>query len=291
MAAVMLISCSRDDSLGDNGNGTIKSPYIISTPEQLHAMRNNPSAHYKLGSNIDLTNYLKDDGAYAGLSSGWNPIMAFSGSFDGAGYKITGLRINLHNNDHVGLFAEVKGGSVQNLGVEMANAGILGRRFVGGVAGILSDNGSITNCYVTGKVIGVDYVGGVAGGVGSNMGFVDYGSITNCYVTGNVSGTLCVGGVAGFIYGGSITSCYSTGTISGNSHVGGVVGVVGSHGNGGKITNCVALNSGVSGNSSVGRITGAANTGYTLLNNWARIMTVTENGMPKKPLFLLLMMR
>ena len=70
--------------------------YIITTPEQLDAMRNNLSANYKLGANIDLEEYLDYGGAgYAKWGeAGWEPVATFTGSLDGAGYKITGLWID-----------------------------------------------------------------------------------------------------------------------------------------------------------------------------------------------------
>lgn len=41
-----------------SGSGTVSDPYIITTPEQLDMMRQNLSAHYKLGADIDLSEAL-----------------------------------------------------------------------------------------------------------------------------------------------------------------------------------------------------------------------------------------
>ncbi|MCL2739347.1 MAG: M64 family metallo-endopeptidase [Bacteroidales bacterium] len=262
MAIVAFVSCSKDAPPEiDSDNGTPDSPYIIFTPEQLDAVRNNPSAHYILGRNIDLTDYLRPDG------SGWNPIESFTGSFDGAGYKITGLWINRSSSNGVGLVAEHRG-QVKNLGVEIADAGIIGANHVGGVAGVvLNSSGAITNCYVTGNVSGALYVGGVAGSVNG-------GSITNCYATGAVSGSEYTGGVTGVIFNnGSVANCYATGAVNGNRYVGGVAGAVGHLGSSGNMANCVALNLNIISNGEVGRVAGGIS-GGSLANNWARIMPI-----------------
>ena len=72
------------------------------------------------------------------------------------------------------------------------------------------------------------YVGGILGGVGSNIYFTP--AISDCYSEGDViaaSTDACVGGIAGTIRG-SISHCYSTSRIdvmaSGDVHAGGIVG-------------------------------------------------------------------
>jgi hypothetical protein len=248
-------TCTVTVSLFD-GDGTPGNPYIIRTPAQLDAVRENLSAHYRLGNNIELTNYLRSGGAgYAKWGTqGWGPIGgSFIGSFDGAGFIITGLWINYPAGyfRNSGLFDIVSGGSVKNLGLELADAGIRGSgaSSIGGIAASVWNGGSITNCYVTGDVrsnggstfnsVGV---GGIAGDVGSNC------SVINCYVTGSIYGN----------YGGG--------------------GIVGNIGVTGRITNCVALNPSVA-NGNIGRIVGAdfilqsgtfVHGAGILSNNWAR---------------------
>ena|GEM_PF-1260980 len=266
MATIAFISCSKDAPPEvDPGDGTLGNPFIISTPEQLDGIRKSPSAHYKLGKSIDLSDYLKSS------SAGWNPIASFTGSLDGAGYKITGLWINRFSTNYnpVGLFRQVLGGSVKNLGVEIADAGIIGGSWCGGLAGrIDNSSSSIVNCYVTGNVSGADQVGGI-------VGAVNEGSVVNCYTTGTISGIDCVGGVVGLLYnGGKIANCYATGLIKGDDAVGGIAGVIGY--NKGTIVNCVALNPGISSNGSKGRVAGGYSSGSTFVNNWARMMAIEK---------------
>lgn len=60
----------------------------------------------------------------------------------------------------------------------------------GGLVGL--NNGTVTNCYARGSVIGADYVGGFAGENATN------GNISKCYSTGSVSGIYNIGGFAGW---------------------------------------------------------------------------------------------
>ena len=89
----------------EHGTGTADNPFIVTTAEQLNAVRGNMTAHYKLGNDIDLTAYLAPGGpGYDDWgTSGWLPIgssstypadLRFRGRLDGGWHKITGLRIN-----------------------------------------------------------------------------------------------------------------------------------------------------------------------------------------------------
>lgn len=124
---------------------------------------------------------------------------------------------------------------------------------MGGLVGNSDDTlNQITNCYATGTVLGVKYLGGL---VGANSGVIvdsyasgavmssvvtggywlgglvgsSNGVITNCYAKGNVAGgLLCVGGLVGYSdYTCAITNCYATGNVNGVSNSIGVGGLVG----------------------------------------------------------------
>jgi hypothetical protein len=214
-----------------------------------------------LGNNIDLSAYASGEGWTPIGGSYNNGYRPFSGAFNGDGKTISNLTINRTSND-IGLFGPIASGTVQNLGI--VNASISGGELVGGIAGVVQDNSSITNCYSTGSVSGGGSSGGIAGGVGSNStitncystgavsgsnyyvggiaGYVDNSSITNCYSTGSVSGYV-VGGIAGHVYRSSITNCYSTGAVSGD-YVGGIAADAVFYSS---ITNCAALNVSVTG--------------------------------------------
>lgn len=260
------------------GSGTSDAPYQIGNPVQLaklsELMNNNPdwaNKYYKLTSNIDLSNYNATNTDF-NSGKGWIPIgktteNPFSGNFDGVNHIISSLFINENGNSYVGLFGSVNGGTIKNLGVEIAAGGITCNGLVGdtrvgivgGVAGSITNGSIIINCYVKGNVSGGYTVGGVAGGA-------TYGSsIINCYVIGNVNciwdrvsdGGLGsgsgVGGVAATVRNNSIIiNCYVVGNVSGNDEVGGIAGMVGSNSS---VENCYTMCA-ISGSNGVGGVVG-----------------------------------
>lgn len=233
----------------------------------------------------------------------------FRGTFDDNNKVISGLKINRPDNEKQGLFGNIYGGTVKNLGV--TNIDITGKAYVGGVAAYINNNGNVEYCYTTGDVTatGTDsiYCGGVAGYVslgtiqncysacdistsnnrtGGIVGYINNGTVKNCYSTGDIrSGGSYLGGVAGYLSGSTVENCYTTGIISSTTGaaVGGIAGYVYSSST---IINCVALNSSVSGSFGsgdyVGRIAGLANNGCTLSDNYAYSgMTVKGDGKDK----------
>ena len=67
-------------------------------------------------------------------------------------------------------------------------------------AGICSynQNGTIQNCYNTGKIEGNINVGGITGNIGNSAGTILVGKVYNCYSTGTISGnTTSKGGIIG----------------------------------------------------------------------------------------------
>ena len=189
-------------------------------------------------------------------------------------------------------------GTVQNC----YNTGtVSGNNYIGGVVGY-NDNGKVQNCYNTGTVSGSDVFGFIGGVVGYNNS--SGGTVQNCYNTGNINGSSHIGGVVGYNNsGGTVQNCYNTGIVTGsNGYIGGVVGnnystvencyttgsvtgsspvggVVGENNSGGRVQNCVALNTSIRAtlnSSSIGRVVGS---GSSLTNNYAwERMKVTTNG-------------
>lgn len=95
----------------------------------------------------------------------------------------------------------------------------------GGIAGELSNRGSINNCFSTSKITGENGVFALGGLVGISMSGAAY--INNCFSTGSVTGganSFCVGGFIGKLNFGNISYCYSTGDVNGASGVGGFAG-------------------------------------------------------------------
>lgn len=186
--------------------------------------------------------------AYGSAPESWTPIgtgdYPYTGTFDGNGKTIGGLYLNDHVRHDVGLFGIVKGGTIQNVGVE--DSYFYGDYDIGGVVGNL-DGGKVVNCHNKGVVraisknvggvvaydmngkISDSYNAGVVYGsedlVGGIAGYVEGDTITNCYNTGAIDGpSYDIGGVVGFVKNGGVTNSYNTGSVNGIGYVGGVVG-------------------------------------------------------------------
>jgi len=209
---------------------------------------------------------------YQWIPAGTNMATAFRGTFDGNGYTIDGLTINVPYR-YAGLFGYIwTGGIVQNVNLVNTdininyNGAISG--YVGGVAGFNDggSNGGIINCSNSGTVAGhqIDlssYSYGVSvciGGVAGQNGV--YGRIINCSNSGSVSATGSsfydsAGGIVGFNNTlGSVRNCSNSGTVTSSSYI---ASGIGDNGNLGIIENC--LNSGTvtsTGNGYAGGVSG-----------------------------------
>ena len=205
----------------------------VSTPEQLmdwaeEVRKGNRSLDCTLAADITLT-------------GNWTPVGTtlanqYTGTFDGKGHTIRGLKVT-GSNEYAGLFGYIgSGGTVKNVKLEdvqitsdhqYANAG--------GVAGY--SQGNIENCSVSGSVSSNYSAGGV---VAQQFG----NSITGCSSSATVKGTAEVGGVAGKTdNSATLTACYATGNVTFerastiNTFAGGVVGF---NGTGSILTACYA---------------------------------------------------
>lgn len=232
--AVVLCISSVVFAYSGDGNGEPNNPYQIANVADFQQLSNTPTDWNKafiLIANIDLTGstFTQAPIAYDTSNTSGFQGTPFNGIFDGNNHTISNLTINQLTKDCISLFGSVgNGGQISNLGIE--NITIIGRHYAGGLVG--ESSGSITSCYATGSVTGIDAVGGL---VGRN----NYGRLTSCYATDSVSGNSPVGGLIGTNSFGSLTSCYATGSISGTGSVGGLVG----YNNQGTLTTCCAAGS------------------------------------------------
>lgn len=200
------------------GTGTLDDPYQIATAAHLNYIDSNPDLMDKsfiLIDDIDLT------GVNFNIIGGFM-VRPFEGVFDGQGHKISNLHMDTYGRYYVGMFGYIKGAEIKNLGLEDIEVSAPDCNWVGGLAGHSDGYSTISSCYVTGNVSGLDQVGMF---VGCNIAI-----ITDCYCEGNVSGNRLVGGLIGE-NGGSIINCYSRCVVSGNEMVGGLLGY------GGRVTN------------------------------------------------------
>ena len=220
---------------GSGGSGSEGDPWQIATLCQLQDIRSAPAAHYRLTGDIE-----------AGPSRNWRakkgfaPIADFSGSLDGAGYQIFHLRVRSDALEDVGMFAQLRGGLLQQ--VVLVNAQLWGSSNVGALAG-RNEGGRIVDSGAMGSLFGGQVAGGlvginagtisgsaaqlttepggqVAGGlVGRNLAV---GSIDTSYAGGSVSGAVWAGGLVADNQG-SVTDSYTTASVIGEGLVAGLV--------------------------------------------------------------------
>ncbi len=162
----------------------------------------------------------------------WTPIGNYSnnytGTFDGQGHTIGGLKIDGTGTGYQGFVGYLQGGTIQNLTLG-PTCSVTGASYTGGLCGFNND-GYIRNCVNNGAVNG----GGAFGGMGGICGQSN-SRITNCYNTGAVNGRGDLGGICGGSNG-TITNCYNTGAVNGSGDLGGICGR-----SNGTITNCYWL--------------------------------------------------
>lgn len=150
----------------------------------------------------------------------WTPIgnkdNRYAGTFDGAGFTVSGIYINDTVTNDQGLFGKARNGSmIKNLGVTASY--IKGPDEVGGIAGYMG--GSISNCFNTATISGNDCVGGLAGYSGST-------GISNSYNTGKITGNRYVGGIVGSSVSSYLNNCYNTGQVNGSYPTGSLAGAI-----------------------------------------------------------------
>jgi hypothetical protein len=225
--------------------------------------------YYFLMADIYLSSYADGEGW---VPIGTNTPLEFKGIFEGNGHSINGLTIN-RAAQYQGLFGYTYFGSmIRNLELKDVNI-----RNVTDNSGALvgCNNGTISNCHVTGSLSGTGaYFGGVVGdNTGSiynssanmeikssntsNGGFVGYhhfsGNIQDCFATGSVTciGNSNTGGFAG-VCNATIKRCYATGSVHGYAYVGGFTGT-----NDSTIENCYATGPVIGTSNTIGGFAGS----------------------------------
>ncbi|MEP4534175.1 MAG: Ig-like domain-containing protein [Cyclobacteriaceae bacterium] len=211
--------------LFDGGSGTEADPYIISTKEDLKSLSENNDhwdKYFKQTADIVLeTADFEVGGEFYNDGKGFSPIgnynNPFSGSYDGGGHTISGLYIDRPDQNYVGFIGN-NTGFVEDLGLVNVNIKD-GHYYIGGLIGY--NDGSLSRCYVTGSVSGIDHIGGL---VGTSIG----GAISNCYSTSSVLGGGQKGGLIGSFsdnQDANVSNCYSTGLVS-EYYGGGLIGTI-----------------------------------------------------------------
>lgn len=228
-----------------------QSQFHIKTAAQLRGLALLSQAYGFSGQTIFLDNDIAlNEGtaknwAKTAPENEWKPIgrwvdeegvvsgVAFSGTFDGQGHKISGLYIYLQENQadgkakafNWGLFAKTKG-TIKNLSLTNSYIGGIAGGNVGGITGTI-EGATLENVYSSAILeIETKNVGGL---VGLNEGAKE-GTILNCWFAGSALGRERVGGIVGNVDKNTkltIAHCMNSGTIVTNTHyAGGLVGII-----------------------------------------------------------------
>ncbi|MDD3079945.1 MAG: GLUG motif-containing protein [Paludibacter sp.] len=167
----------------------------ISDAAGLAAIANDLSGSYVLTSDITLT-------------GDWAPIGTFTGTLDGQGHIIYGIKVDDSSTAERGLFSRTNGATIRNLGIE--NANIVGNERIGAFAGVFQ-GGTLEQCYVANSYIeGRDHVGSLCGDA------TGAANIQNCYGAANIySREYQAGGLVGVANDNSttISKCYFSGIV------------------------------------------------------------------------------
>ncbi len=240
-----------------------KEAIKITNVDELFAINEEPSKEYVLDADIDLSNFNRyeekySDGTFLGYKydtpheasddetdeeakkynerhkNSWIPICggvgeAFSGTFDGNGHSIIGLKIVVTSADQddqfnylpIGLFGKVTG-TVRNVIIDNAEITIDGDAslfYIGAVAGWVTDGGKINYCNVVATIKNPEIV----------YESTIWDSLFGSYATPTEN--TYMGGVVGYVDGATVEGCVSEGSVTSESnadavYMGGLVGCV-----------------------------------------------------------------
>lgn len=176
------------------------------------------------GKTVTLTNDI-DLSAYEWTPIG-NDLKPFSGIFEGGGQSISGIAVNMTEDDIygescAGLFGRIEGATVKNVSVlGDINALAAGQNnYAGGIVGF-NESSTVSNCSFSGKVnasgivTGANYAGGICG---HNYSGEKVAALESCNNGGTVTamnsgGVNFAGGITGNNYG-NLANCSNSGSV------------------------------------------------------------------------------
>ncbi|MBE6679984.1 MAG: DUF5110 domain-containing protein [Ruminococcaceae bacterium] len=223
----------------------------IDSAEELLLLMNTPSAwsgDYTLSADIDLE-------SCAGQTAIGTAQTPFSGSFDGKGHSIKGIKLENSTLPAFGLFGYVDAATIKNFttygavsSTEASGSGV-DTAGTGSIVGCAWGKTTLENLTNYCTVSGVNKVGGIVGGVHSNSSTGDQTKVVrNLKNYGNVSGQTMVGGIVARAISSSqdiaITyeNLYNAGdiniTVASGNYYGGIVALVSSNASPVRFVNC-----------------------------------------------------
>jgi hypothetical protein len=236
----------------------------IADEEQLDILHQKTYGDYILTANITLTN-------------DWTPAGTFTGTFDGQGHILTGLKYEASGSNDIGLFSYAKNATIKRLGLK--DARFVGNNQVGAIVGT-AENTLIQECFVEGSYVEAsDRAGAIAGVIRDGT------TIENSYAaSSDLKGRVNqVGGLVGASREATngtlkISNTYFEGTVTGGSNRAcGILALVDSDAEI-LIENTVNLASSITGGNNRYRIADAGGRSVlTLANNYSLAATIVGN--------------
>lgn len=243
---------------------------VITNATQLDEVRNNLSGNYILGCNIDLASF----GNWEPIGNDSNP---FTGTFDGNGYTVFGVKVYCAQANSIGFFGYVSGGTIKNLHISgniMADVGDYSGDYVfvnvGGIAGYVNKT-VVKQCSFEGAIR--CSVGNYCFSRASGIALAISSSLTDCYVNADIYAfskavNVMSAGISAWSDSTTIDKCYFKGSVVGESNRGYCyVGGINASG-GGTISNCVVNSN---------NITGTTNDAKTYVNTIGNFGSYSNN--------------
>ena len=232
------------------GSGTSDDPFIIEYVSQLDSLaeRVNSGSDFS-GTYFQLGRDICYDTKTLSQGENFTPIGGhkkyFRGHFDGAMYKISGIRLYKDGTDfedfYQGIFGQIGAGASVS-GIILSDAHITGYQRIGGIVGE-NQGGTVSNCHVLSSdtIHAVKNMSTYHGGiVGANS---QGGIVTNCTSAATVTCaddlSFCqyYGGIVGLNQDATVTNCLYTGTtVIGNACMGAIIGL--NSGSNSKVEDC-----------------------------------------------------
>lgn len=226
-----------DYSFFESGKGTEEDPWVIMNLDQLNAFAASfdetgySGKFITLGADIDISGMAWKP---IGQTSENGKVRVFSGTFDGAGHKITGMTIGSSETPVTdtalyyayGFFAMIANGAVvKDLGIENSSIYVVGEQtvYAGMIAGFIRAS-TVDGCWATGtlsvRTNEGDFENNCFGGgiAAYSEGCEILNSWTDVEInawckTANAE----AGGIAGMSAFGLIANCYSLGDLTGET--------------------------------------------------------------------------
>ncbi|QFK72916.1 hypothetical protein F7984_17625 [Pradoshia sp. D12] len=201
------------------GMGTAFSPYKISKPEHLQAIRGKENSFFELVNDINLSPI----SAYEPIGTAAVP---FAGSLNGNGYTISGMNIDMIADKEItaGLFGYVAFSNIKDVKVldskiKISRSNVKKMVYAGGLAGVITDSkisGITVNNNISLRSRYIIYTGGIAGQI-SNSDLSNSGNIGDIYAE-SLDYESYTGGLLGTAIDSSIKKVYNSGKVKAKSN-------------------------------------------------------------------------